>query len=57
MILTHKTVTNCYHKFPQVEGVSSIPILASKTKKSKNAKLARKSAKNVKNLRIIIKLI
>ena len=23
MILTHKTVTNCYQKFAQVEGVSS----------------------------------
>ena len=26
MILTHKFVTNCYHKIAQVEGVSSIPI-------------------------------
>ena len=25
-IFTHKTVTNCYHKFAQLEGVSSIPI-------------------------------
>ena len=25
-IPTHKTVTKCYHKFAQVEGVSSIPI-------------------------------
>ena len=26
MILTHKTVTNCYHKIAQVKRVSSIPI-------------------------------
>ena len=58
MILTHKTVTNCYHKFSQVDGVSSIPIWSSKTKnRQKTQKLARKSAKYIKNLRIIIKFI
>ena len=34
MILTHKTATNCYQNIAQIEGVSSIPIWASKTKYS-----------------------
>ena len=57
-ILTHKTVINCYHKIAQAEGVSSIPIRASKTNnRKKTQKLNRKSAKYIKNLRIIIKFI
>ena len=56
MTLTHKTVTNCYHKIAQVEGVSSIHIWATnKIIVKKTQKWARKSAKYIKNLRIIIK--
>ena len=58
MILTHKTVTNCYNKLAQVEGVSSIPIWASKkNNRQKTQKLVRKSAEYIKNLRIIMEFI
>ena len=46
MILTHKTVTNCYHKFAQVEGVSSIPSSASRTKSSKKRKNQPENQRN-----------
>ena len=46
MIHFQKTVTNCYLKFAQKEGVFPIPILVSKTKKSsKNAEISSKISK------------
>ena len=58
MIRTHKTITNCYPNIAQVEGVSSMPIWASKTKnRQKNAKNRPKISKIHLNLRIIIKFI
>ena len=53
MIDTHKTVTNCYLKFAQVEGVFSMPFEPVKqSNRKKIAKIGPKSAKYMKYLRI-----
>ena len=48
MIDTHKTVTNCYLKFAQVEGVFSMPFEPVKqTNRKKNCKNWPKNQQNI----------